>query len=455
MKTLLKQILITSILIFGVSTANSQKLSIEPDESMEGGICTGGENVACVIITAHRDLILSFESTMDDRVNVASTEDSGGSIIYTLHFYTGPQYRGRVLKITSQTSLTPVSVSLNLTPKEVQRYYVNDPDAGIGAGCYRRMRAEGIEFFRTAHYSEAKSRYQIAKECSDYQADSSDIDLLINAIDTILKYRDIADDNYELVDYKKSRDAYAKIIALNADDEYAKNRYTETQQLLNQACGRYYLAAENHFKNNEYDEAEALYQKMVDQGCFQRNHCNQRLQEIKNIKDKKTQRSTVFTYEFSKHVPIGFSVGSYKNRKAGGYFTFKVNTATFNMLRKMQQKAVHPEFDISAGANFRPSQNKYAPIWLHFGLGYTMAGAYTYKDEQGEEQRYKGGELPEDISDWPEFYHAVSPEIGILGKIGPGVLRYTIQIRFALTSDAGIQDYMRPVMHSFGFGICF
>lgn len=457
----LKHAIISVILIFGSFQANSQSLVVEPDNSMIGGICTGGDNVACVIITAPKELQLQFESTMDAKVNIAAVEESGGSNVHTLHFFTGSQYRGRILKITSQTSLTPTSLPLNLSPKEVHRYFVSDPDAGIG-GKYLSLRAEGIALFKTAHYNEAKVRYQMAKECTDYISykENSDIDVRINNIDSILQYRDFADESFDLLDYKAARDAYSKIIALNADDDYARKRYAESQSLQNQSCNRYMTTADSYFKEHEYEKAKELYEKVILQNCPRQELANAKLQEIAKIGINRRQQRTVFTYEIAKNLPIGFSIGGYKNRKTGGYFTLKTNSDLFNMFRSNYKEAECPEVDISGGLNFRPVKNKYAPIWINIGVGYTLLGAYYFTNDAGEEILYEGGELPETFDSSPEIYHAISPEIGLLGKVPLGkksrvgiAIRYTFQYRFAIKSET--QDYIRKTSHGFGIGLCF
>jgi hypothetical protein len=75
------------------------------------------------------------------------------------------------------------------------------------------------------------------------------------------------------------------------------------------------------------------------------------------------------------------------------------------------------------------------PVWLFFGGGYTDVGKW----EKGK----------------TDFLHhgAISPEIGILGKLGPVVLRYTFQYRFALENE--YQDIIGKNAHVFGLGICF
>jgi len=54
-----------------------------------------------------------------------------------------------------------------------------------------------------------------------------------------------------------------------------------------------------------------------------------------------------------------------------------------------------------------------------------------------------------------ELYHAVSPEVGVLFKLGPIALRYTFQYRYSLDNDAHKKEHIGNMSHVAGIGICF
>mgnify|MGYP003215857763 CR=1 FL=1 len=52
-----------------------------------------------------------------------------------------------------------------------------------------------------------------------------------------------------------------------------------------------------------------------------------------------------------------------------------------------------------------------------------------------------------------KLYSAISAEVGLLGKIGPLVLRYTYQLRFSVSKE--YEDKISRSRHVFGVGFCF
>jgi len=149
-------------------------------------------------------------------------------------------------------------------------------------------------------------------------------------------------------------------------------------------------------------------------------------------------------------------VGKYKKGGAA-YFSLRLNSSLFETMRNNYENAVRPELNISTGATIKV----YNPIWIFFGPGYTGVGEWFYTNSTED-----SGSSNPDLSNknTPVFtvYSAISPEIGLLGKIGPVVLRYTFQYRFALeigntenNDKLSIQDYIGTIRHVIGVGFCF
>ena len=128
------------------------------------------------------------------------------------------------------------------------------------------------------------------------------------------------------------------------------------------------------------------------------------------------------------------------------------------MMRSNFDKVTDAELNISAGFTICPV--KQAPVWIFFGPGFTGIG--KYENEDGSE--YVKNTYVENATDEKEdgkvyekptlkVHSAISPEIGLLGKIGPVVLRYTFQYRFAISKDDS--DLIKKTRHVIGVGICF
>jgi len=441
-------------------SALSQGLSVVEDKSSQTFNCIGRtETEACVRIVANKSLELSFSSSVDAEVYIASKTEVGANIVYELSFPTDKiEYTERRLTIRCQLFPNGETISLLLEPKESLIFNVSVSE------CYKTVMKDAADLFRQSLYKEAKEEYKKAKECFDAPADG-EATVKIFVIDSILNWKKQADASFDLLDYREAREYYNKIIKYNFQDQYALNRSKECAKKYDQHCLDCFSKAEVYFSTGEYRQAKILYDKVIKQNCDQKFTANSRLKEMKVDSIKRLDQSTVFTYEYANNVPIGFSIGSYKNKKGGFFITFKSNTAFFNMIRSQHKKGMRHEANLSAGGNFRPVKNKYVPVWINIGLGYTGIGDYYSYDiimEGGAAKKidvlFTGGELPEDYRHI--FKHAISPEIGLLGKIpfGPKssvslALRYTFQYRIAL--EVASQDYMKPVAHGFGIGICF
>ena len=153
------------------------------------------------------------------------------------------------------------------------------------------------------------------------------------------------------------------------------------------------------------------------------------------------------TYEISHNTPIGLSTGNYKDHKSSGYFTIRLNSDLFELARTAGDEKLKPELNISFGWTIKIIN----PVWIFFGPGYTGVGQYVAKKDNVAQEN---GEKKLDL----KIGNAVSPEVGLLGKIiitdQIGIaLRYTYQYRFALDKD--MQDYIGKSRHVFGIGICF
>jgi tetratricopeptide (TPR) repeat protein len=421
--------LLLTILCFCNFPAMSQKLIVERDTLSTSGLCTVGETDACVIITADTLLHLTFESSMDSKVDIVSKRQIGSAMQYLLRFTTGYIYSNRILEIISPIAASVEIDDFNLQAKESRNYIVSAPR------CYLNTYKEALELFRKGSYTESKEKYKQAAKCFDVPLDENTANK-ISIIDSIQLLKKIADKSFELADYDNALSRYQKILNYNQEDEVVAIRYAECVAQKDQLCIKYFADAEKYFNQNNRKRAKQLYEQVILKGCG--TYYYQISTERLNTIDEKDQPTTVLTYEWVESVPIGISVGGYRDLKAGGFFTIQTNIDMFETLRSNYDKAKRPEIDVAFGWTLRPIK-KHIPVWIFFGPGYTGVGEYIYEDTSEKPKLH--------------FYHAISPEVGLLLKIGPVALRYTYQYRFAIKKET--EDYMKTTQHIFGLGFCF
>jgi len=422
----------------------------DPEIDQAGG-AQAGVIISCPIV-----LNLSFSSNVDRTIDVYKVEERGDVRFYYLRFivgrYRGASYTNRNLEVTAP-GFAPFRFSLELQPSESKSFEIFDPNATVGVGCFYQHFNEGMELFKKALYTEAREKYRISMDCSDMPADA-DISRRIRDIDSILVLRSDGDKYYDLSLFKDAMDNYRKIVSYNIDDEYAQSRAKDSENKYTNTCKVYFDGAELHYANGNYAEAKRLYEMVVLAGCPKTTEANLRLVDIEKIEYDRNKRIHVIAYEFSPspslndpdnpHDPIktqaliGLTVGAYKEKKFSGYFSLRFTPSVFPALQKDYDKSKRAELNVSAGWTTMKLQ---IPVWGFFGVGYTGVSSWDYED------------LTEEGNPTFRVHSAISPEIGILGKLGPIALRYTFQYRFPFEKDW--QDYIGTVRHVFGVGFCF
>ena len=405
----------------------------DKDTSLDGSAGQAGATISCPLT-----LELTFSSNVDTKVDVYKTEERGGLRYYYLRFivgrYRGASYDNRRLEVNASGFL-PLRFALTLQPSESKSFEVFDPNATVGVGCFYQFFNEGAELFKQAFYIEAQEKYKLSMECTDAPANVN-VKERIADIDTILILRVKADEAFEQQFFRIAMECYQKIFALNNEDQHANSRLNESRVKYLEFCDTYFRNAEDFFASGKYDKAKQLYETILAQSCPKITEAGLRLVDIRNIEAARSQRAQVINYEFAQNAPIGLSVGRYREDKVRAYFSLRFNTQLFEAMRSNPDSVKRAEVNMSVGANIMVVK----PVWLFAGLGYTGVGKLEneYKDI-GETEFY--------------LYDALSPEIGVLGKIGPVVLRYTFQYRFALKKE--FEDKIGKVKHVFGLGICF
>ena len=411
------------------------------DVSTELNVFSGKDDEAGMVISCPTTIPLVFESSHDKKVDVYLTEVKGDNTVYYIRLKVGRKYSGRKLTIIT-SDFKPLVFDGDLSPKALKQYTLYDPDAAFVYGCYYEYRKRGTDFFQKGMYADAKEVYMIAKECSDCPKDT-DLDQQIANIDSISFYLKEANKYQEILDFREAANCYLKVMLLNPRDNAVMAKRLEMENQYSSDCNRYVEMAETYYNDGDYDKALELYNKVVKLNCFNSVVAGERIALIQKKKNYRKQRARAFTYQWGSKTPIGISIGNYKNRKAGGYFSLSFHPDIFNAMRKEYDKTKDFEADISAGWTVRPTLK--APVWLFAGLGYTMNAEFLpdedeYVSSDDEDMKFNS-------------YHAISPEMGLLAKWKFLVLRYTFQYRFAVSKD--YKDKIDKTQHSIGFGFCW
>ena len=472
---MIRKTFLLACLILTVCIVHAQNIMEIQDVSQPNDVYSSANDEAAVLIRCHQSIPLKFTSSMDKSATPFRTELQGSDSVYYIAFPTGNRYRGRQLTIYS-SGYTPASIELNLQPKQLLSFKVTDPNALVDAGCYRTHRNRGMEEIKNSNYDEARNQFVVARQCSDCDQKENEKNIAIT--DSLIMFRKKGDAAYELLDYVTAGGFYSKILAINAYDNYASNRNTLCVQNYSEECTSFFTKAEFYFTEKEYDKAKELYEKIVEKDCRNQSLALERLNTISSLQRAKKDHSRVFTYEYRKDVPIGFSYGKYNMHKAGGFFQMDFNTTVFDAIRSdcRYGQDKFGELNMSFGWTVKI----YNPVWVHFGPGFTGKMYYgTYNEKKypktgygmedwkylnmremgGEELVGKASQLseaPEEYKDaWTKanYGFAISPVLGITIKYSYFAIRATYQYRWSIVKD--LQDFIGNSRFSVGVGVAF
>ena len=179
-----------------------------------------GDNETVVEIKSN--VKLEFESTMDKAVNVYKAYEESGFFFYELLFPTDKKYNGRKLKIKS-FDFDTYSQPLDLKPKIPVGLLVINPNGDVGVGCYFEHLNKGNKFFANTQYSDAKTEYYLALECSDVPEDN-DLSKKIDDAGAALDSKQAADNYYNTGKYIEAKRKYEELRGFNPNDEYPVER---------------------------------------------------------------------------------------------------------------------------------------------------------------------------------------------------------------------------------------
>lgn len=464
-----KTILSLCLLLIG-GIANAQGILEVSDISQPNDVYSSANDEAAVIIRCHESIPLTFSSSMDKTANPFKVDLEGTDSIYYIAFPTGNRYRGRELTIIAR-GYKPVFLNLELQPKQLLSFQLTDPNALVDAGCYREHRNKGMLEFKNSNYEEAKNQFIVARECSDVKQEENEKNIAL--ADSMIYYRATAEQYFKMLEYQKASEYFTKIIGYNSKDSFAIERKDLCVKLYLQECGTLFSKAEFYFSEKDYEKAKDLYKQVIAKDCTSNLAvATERLNTITTLARAKKDHSRVFTYEYMKDIPLGFSYGKYHMHKVGGFFQMDFNTTVFDAIRNdcKYGDTKFPELNMTAGWTVKIAN----PVWIHVGPGLTGKMYYgSYKDDcypevgYGESSLLDTKEMGNDVSlpkkDIPEDYKsgwthvnvaaAISPVIGVTVKYSYFAFRLTYQYRWSIQSK--LKDFMGVSRLSIGAGVAF
>lgn len=208
-----KLILPVLFILLGFIVTTAQKRMNFESKPMSLAVPRVNNNEAVVIISAPDIYQLNFESTMDKTVNVYNTVNESSYNYYFLKFIVGEIYKDRKIEIKVD-GYDKTVIAVPLTAKEVQSFYVYDPDGTVGVGCYFKNRNEGNGYFEKAMYSEAREKYNLALICSDTPVDN-DLKKRIEDSEMCTFLRRKADNSFSEGKYEEAEEYYKVCLKTN------------------------------------------------------------------------------------------------------------------------------------------------------------------------------------------------------------------------------------------------
>lgn len=459
-KTLL--LLVLSTLAIGTRAQNT--LTYE-NESKQGDAYANAGDTARVVIRCHESMPLTFYSRADGgTVTPFEVRKEGSFDLYDFRLPTDAaddelKLLARRVFVVSAKDHNNLEIPLKLSSKQFVKIRVYDPDDNKLNSPYIRLRNEAFGEFKNLNYAKARQLFQQASQMSE--ADKEEAAANLNLVDSIIYYREKGETAYNNGQFLDAYHSYARVVALNSDDNYALNRRQESNNHYKSNCDIAYTKAEYLFNEKMYAEAKEQYQIMIDGKCNENlpiyASVEARIQVIDDILRSKKNHSTVITYEWAKDTPIGFHIGKYKEHKWGGFFQMDVNQDAFEAARSNAVFGDKPEANMSFGWTVKTVK----PVWLFFGPGVTGKMYYgEFQDDKYPTKNYsknsvedqnnlvEGGDLKK-----ANVALAVSPVIGLVVKYSYFAVRATFQYRFSIKKE--LEDYLGTTRFSVGAGFAF
>ena len=463
-----KTLFLLVLCALALGTRAQNNLAYE-DESKQGDAYANAGDTARVVIRCHESMPLTFYSRADGGdIEPFEVRKEGSYDLYDFRLPTDAdddelKLLARRVFIISAKNHNNLEMPLKLSSKQYVKIKVYDPDDNKLNSPYIRLRNEAYAEYKNMNYAKARQLFQQAALMSD--ADKAEATLNLNTVDSVIFYKDRAEELYDKGRFLDAYKYYSRVVALNSDDVYSAARKQESNNHFMSVCDIAYTRAEYLFNEKKYEAAREQYQIMMNEKCSDNipiyTTVESRIQAIDDILRSRKNHSTVITYEWTKDTPLGFHVGKYNDHKWGGFFQLDLNKHTFEATRSNTKYGDKPEVNLSFGWTVKIVK----PVWLHFGLGGTTKFYYgKFKESQypGENYSYTSQEdrlkLEDnyDIDKDDQKFNAAfaaSPVIGLTIKYSFFAIRGTYQYRYSMKKE--LEDFLGQHRFSVGVGFAF
>lgn len=484
------------LLLIGTSAAMSQEnlklLNVQETTEGIGVYPCGDRHEAMVQFVTSEPFGLTFESTHDRPEQMQITVDSiAGKKTYSIVFVTqepGKDFSNRKL-IVRAPGFQEFRLAMPLKDKQMFEYTVSDPYSVLRSPFFTYLE-KAQDSFKKGEYMNAKDNYELCRYCPEYLNDTANILNHMAICDSMLMWSEDAVQAEHLFDYDRAIESYRKLLRYDQRNEIRQGLFV-AQQNFTKDCAALLSMGQKQLDAGNIERAEQMFNQIIDNGCV--NYTMQASEELETLRKARLRRddhSRTFMLAIRPNPNLyGISWGNYYRSKANGWYgTIMTNGEIFKMLaRKSYVKGTHYndgqpftpereyksfdkgdekysypadcEMDFEFYFSTGPSWHIWAPIYIHFGVGYHLGGFNYYSNEEVDDD-VKG--IPEESlsdSDKNKFtknklFHAVAPEGGIVLKYGRAVVKATYQYSFWL-NEGDYSDYLKENTNWFQFGVGF
>ena len=431
--------------------AFGQKPLLIEDITPEGSIWPCEDrHEALVEIRCNENFELEFKSNLDDELPITRVME-GTTTIYRIVFITfreGVSYKKRTLSIIAPT-YDQLSLSLgDLQEKTKRVYLVSDPNSSLRSVFYISQ-DQAFTYFTQGEYHQAEGCYYKAKSCAEYAEQPKIVDDGISLCEKMITLTNRADSLEKAANFSELIAVLRQMQTQNPTNEPLKDRLTSAVTKLNARSNSLYGLGKDAYEKGLYEEAKEYFESLLALNVdneFMVDDAQKALLSIKTILANRYNRVHTFFYQYDKNRPFGFTTASCKPKGTGAYLTVNVNKSAIDLVA--QKAPVQSDtlcLDFEAGASigmtvplyqFKDKNDKPLFGFWAFGtiFGYNGGG---YKDMDGK----------------INWYHSVTPEIGIIARVWRFAINYKYQYRYPiLTQDSDIERLMGGSRHSFGIG---
>lgn len=411
---------------------------------------------ALVVIRCSEDFELEFKSNVDKELDI-TREQEGSERIYNIVFKTraeGTSFRGRILSIIAP-SFDKLYLPLELKQKEKKEFLVTDPYSSLRSLFYTSLE-KGNELFATGMYAQAKDHYYIAQRCPEFSEVPNTIADYIQLCDSMIYWTAVVDTAEANGDIYKARDYLARMTNKNTNCTSLRERYYNIIQDYVARCNADMANGEVYMLDGYYDKAKAVYENAIRMRNPRMGEAEQKLHEIEKLTYKKTHKTRTFLYHNQENCPIGFMSAGCTPSGNGSYFSMNFNKQCFDLLTNTNKLYEFPLMDyevcVSAGWTiplFRSYVFAFFTPFSYTGGGYSLIP----EEVEGEENTSSAPKtfIDQDI----HWYHAVSPEVGIIVKYWHIALSYKFQYNYWIGYCDGLKDMLGNTRHSVGIGFAW